>query len=114
MSDGTHDLIKVSLLKPVSQVKDIQEESKDRLDHSWQVLFVGMSESNPEKVEEPFHCLQRQLVTMSATLVAYRCISVLDILPEVHDNREQGLRRYLLCACREQLVGDVVLGSLLD
>jgi len=45
----------------MSQIEDIQEESKDWLDQSRQGLLVGVSECDSQKMEESLHCLYRQL-----------------------------------------------------
>jgi len=114
MRREAYNLIEVSLLQPMPQIENVEEESKDWLDERRQSLFVGVSECNSEKMEEFFHCLHRQLTSSTHTEKAYRGISVLDLFPEFHDNREQRLGGYLLGTGREEFGGNIALFPLLD
>jgi hypothetical protein len=63
------------------QIENVEEESKDRLDQRRQGLLVGVSKGNSEKMEESFHCLNRQLSSSAQIEEAYRSIGILDIFP---------------------------------
>jgi hypothetical protein len=60
LQDCTHILVQSSLLESVSEIKDIEEEGKDGLDHRRQVLSIRISQSQSQKMEESLHCLHRQ------------------------------------------------------